>query len=219
MRLSIQLMKHLIFVTIFSGLILRLSAQEVGIRAGLDLYKFHEINSDYWDRSEKFTPSPGFGVSFRMPFKERSAFRTGLYYSSVSNKADRSQDELSQKFLKIPVQYGFTVVSEELRSGFFFGPNLGYGLRGDYLVQGTEYDLYKEQSALPRRFFFGVGAGVRGEYLGICLEVQFNFDFLGPSGVSGTEGEPVLANQIISFRLGYSYSFAEKPNRYDRRRR
>ena len=211
-------MRFIIFTTIFMSLVLQLSAQEVGLRVGMDLYKFHQIDSEDWDRSEKFTSSQGFGISFGMPFKERSVFRTGLYYSNVSNITDLSQDELSHKFLKIPIQYGFTVVSEEIRSGFFLGPNLGYGLQGEYRVLGTLYDIYKEQSVLHKRFFFGIGAGIRAEYLGISLELQYNFDFLIPSEGFGTDGETVFCNEILTFWLGYSYSFAQKPHRYARKR-
>jgi hypothetical protein len=196
----------------------QLSAQDVGIRAGIDLYRFYRIDEGIADESDKFTASPTFGISFRMPFKKRSAFRTGLFYSDVSNNTDEWHYRLSQRFIKMPFQYGFTVVSEEIRSGFFLGPNLGYGLKGEHMVQGTPYNIYEDQSILHNRFFVGFGAGLRAEYLGICLEVQYNFDILVPDGGFGSDTEMYLWNEILSIYLGYSYSFAQKPHRYARRK-
>jgi hypothetical protein len=207
-------MRLLIFCGILLGLLSPLAAQEIGVRAGVDLYHFHWIDEDFWDRSQKFTASPVFGIIFRMPFKDRSAFRTGLFYSDVSNETDQEHYRLSQRFLKLPLQYGFTVVSEEIRSGFFLGPNLGYGLKGEYRIQDTPYNIYKEESVLYKRFFFGFGAGIRAEYLGISLEVQYNFDILIPDAGFGSQTEYALGNEILSVWLGYSYSFAEKPHRY-----
>ena len=207
-------MKSLIFLGIVLCLLSQVSAQEIGIRAGVDLYKFHHIDEDLWDASDNFSASPGFGISFRMPFKERSAFRTGLFYSDVSNETDQKIVGLSQRFLKMPIQYGFTVVSEEIRSGFFLGPNLGFGLKGEHMVQGIPYNIYEEQSILHNRFFVGFGAGIRTEYLGICLVVQYNFDILIPDGGFRSDTEMVLWNEILSIYLGYSYSFAKKPHRY-----
>jgi hypothetical protein len=199
-------------------LVQQVSAQEVGIRAGADLYKFHRIADELWDDSDKFTAGPGFGITFRMPFKERSAFRTGLFYSDVSNRTDIKDYSLSQRFLKMPLQYGFTVVTEDLRSGFFFGPNLGYGLNAEYFIQDEPYDLYRDQAVLHKRFFFGLGAGIRAEYLGITLELQYNFDILIPGEGFDSESSTILGNEILSIWLGYSYSFAKKPHRYAGRR-
>jgi hypothetical protein len=211
-------MKTLIFTVIFLFLFSWLSAQELGIRAGMELYKFHHFDGENWDGSEKFNFSPSFGISFRMPFNERSAFRTGLFYSDVSNKTDIKEYGLSHQFLKMPLQYGFTVVSEEIRSGFFLGPNLGYGLRGEYKDQDTPYDIFNEESILQKRFFCGFGGGIYAEYLGISLELQYNFDLLIPDGGFGTDPESVMGNEIFSVWLGYSYDFAPKPHRYARRR-
>lgn len=211
------MMRSVILLVIFLSLLSKLSAQEVGVRAGMDLYKFHYIESNFEDVSDKWTASPSFGFSFRMPFKERSAFRTGLFYSNVNNETAQKQYRLSQQFLKIPVQYGFTVISEDIRSGFFFGPNLGYGLKGEYLEENTSYNIYKDQSMLQKRLFLGFGAGIRVEYLGICFEAQYNADFLIPDEGYGS-GNEILGHEIISFWLGYSYSFAKKSHRYSRRK-
>ena len=62
----------------------------------------------------------------------------------------------------------------------------------------------------------GFGAGMRVEYLGISLEIQYNYDFLIPSRGVGTDGEIVFSNEILTFWLGYTYSFAPEKNRYAR---
>ena len=211
-------MRSLVITGVILSFLVRISAQELGIRAGVDFYKFHRIEGNQWEESDKSKVSPDFGISFRMPFKERSAFRTGLYYSDVSNKTDAGDYGLSHRFLKIPLQYGLTVVNEEIRSGFFLGPNLGYGLQGEYLAQGVTYNVYEEQSFLHKRFLLGLGGGVRAEYLGISLELQYNFDLLIPDGGFGPENTFLIGNEILSIWLGYSYSFARKPHRYAGRR-
>jgi hypothetical protein len=153
-----------------------------------------------------------------MPFKDRSAFRTGLFYSNIGNETEEGDYRISQQFLRIPVQYGFTVIDEEIRSGFFIGPNLCYGLSGEYTLFDTPSNIYKDQTYLHNRLFFGIGAGFRAEYMGISIEFQYNAEFLIPDGGSGSQSEIYLGNEIISFTLGYAYSFAKKQHRYARRR-
>ena len=209
-------MKSLLLFGIFLCLLSNITAQEVGVRAGVDLYRFYRIDEDLVDASDNFNFSPTFGINFRMPFKERSAFRTGLYYSDVSNATDQTDYSLSHRFLKMPLQYGFTAVDEEIRMGFFLGPYLGYGLKGDYSEQGTPYNIYDDDFILHNRFFVGFGAGMRLEYLGICLELQYNFDILIPKGGFGSDPQFIIGNEILSIYLGYSYNFAPKSHRYAR---
>ena len=145
-------MRTLLLIGLFLCLLSGISGQELGIRAGMDLYKFHQINEDNWDASNKFTASPGFGITFRMPFMDRSAFRTGLFYSDVGNEPDEAPAQFSQQFLKLPLQYGFTVVDEEIRTGFFLGPNLGYGLKGEYILLDSPRNICRHLK-LDYRFF------------------------------------------------------------------
>lgn len=211
-------MKTKILFGLLLGFALQVSAQELGIRAGVDLYKFRRFDGEFWTVSEKYTASPTFGLSFRMPFKDRSALRTGLFYSKLNNVTEEGVYRLSQQLLRIPVQYGLTVINEEIRSGFFLGPNICYGLSGEYSDDNAWVNIYKDPSLLHNRFFFGIGAGFRVEYLGISLEFQYNAEILFPSGGYGAQPDLLLGNEIVSFSLGYSYSFAKKAHRYAKRR-
>jgi hypothetical protein len=211
-------MRTKLLTILLLGFACQVSAQELGVRAGIDLYKLRRNNGQMWTVSEKYTASPSFGMSFRMPFKMRSAFRTGLYYSSLDNVTQEGKYGLSQKTLRIPIQYGFTVIDEEVKSGFFFGPNLCYGLSGEYSADSIPINIYKDPSIPYKRLFFGIGAGFRVEYMGISLEFQYNAEILRPSGGYGSSPDLLLGNELISVTLGYSYSFAKKQHRYARRR-
>ncbi len=153
-----------------------------------------------------------------MPFMDRSAFRTGIFYSSINNETEEGRYSLSQQFLKIPFQYGFTVIDEDIRSGFFVGPILGYGLKAEYTADDSPHNIYEDQALLYKRIFPGIGAGVRVEYKGISLEFQYNADILFPKEGFGSPIDLALGNEIISIWLGYSYSFAKKQHRYARRK-
>lgn len=211
-------MKTKILTILLLGFVCQVSAQELGIRAGVELYKLRRFNGEIWTVSEKYTASPAFGMSFRMPFKMRSAFRTGLFYSSTENVTQEGRYGLSQKTLRIPVQYGFTVIDEDVRSGFFFGPNICYGLSGDYLADNNSVNIYQDPSLMYNRFFFGIGAGFRVEYMGVSLEFQYNAEILFPSGGYSSNPDLFLGNELISVWLGYSHSFAKKAHKYSRRR-
>lgn len=207
-------------VTVISSFCLNLSAQTIGIKAGLSMANMLAKNDDD-TFSEDYKMKTGFhiGATVDVPFTDLLSFQTGLLLNSKGLKIKEKEDGVDYKatlnlmYIDIPLN---VVANYEVQDGVnifgALGPYVGFGITGKYKTTAefegekeTETDdvkwgTNKEEDDFKRLDLgFTIGAGVEVSSISAGLYYDLGLANISPYSENGYKEN----NRVLRLTLGY----------------
>lgn len=209
-------MKKIIFIVAASLITMSLSAQRLGVKAGLNLSNY------YGDDAEDLNIRAGFqlGALYEVPLSEGLFLQPevvislkGAQYSESEGGYSYSQS-ISPFYLEVPVKvlYKFEVGAGKLT--FAAGPHLGLGLFGKakHEMEGEgesyngSYNLFTKEDEAEKATFKRFDLGISGA-IGYELESGFFVNIETSTGFLsvGNYEDSKLYNNVFAFVAGYKF--------------
>lgn len=178
-------------------------AQETRTYAGLDLGMNVSSSSveklgDGTDSDEKSEVIPQFRFNITHEFTTNVFLKTGVGYITHKISYETLSNDISLKYLELPIQIGYKIPTSDVASlGIFAGPYFGWGVGGKIK---DEKDTFGKKGF--DIFNYGAGIGIGFEVQSFAISLGYNH---GIKDISGKYTERAIRLRSFYATLGINF--------------